>query len=205
MPRELKTSLADLEDRVRRLYGAAGEIGATFTPDAQPFVYAGDLTAPGLSTFRGRRFSYNVSRNAVVYGVSNSWQIKAAVPVIIENVVCTAFCTVAGRKIVFRAMSSTDAALASVYGFQQANWKENVTSFGQSNAAPFATDDDAGVAHFVNAGFTVASMALTNSVAAMIPVTLPLDVYIPEGGGFGWYFLGATTITCEITVNGRIA
>lgn len=48
----------NLEDRLRRLLGLAGEIGSSFEPQLKPVVVAGDLREAGLSSYRGRHWGY---------------------------------------------------------------------------------------------------------------------------------------------------
>lgn len=66
-----KVSLQNVEDRLRRLFGLAGEIGATFTPNLSPAIIAGDLREAGLSSYRGRHWSYCSDPLAAVGKVAN--------------------------------------------------------------------------------------------------------------------------------------
>lgn len=52
-----KTSLQQVEERLRKLFNLAGNIGATFEPDIKPVVLAGDLDGPGYASFRGRHYA----------------------------------------------------------------------------------------------------------------------------------------------------
>lgn len=52
-----RTSLQQVEERLRKLFNLAGNIGATFEPDIRPVILAGDLDGPGYASFRGRHFA----------------------------------------------------------------------------------------------------------------------------------------------------
>jgi hypothetical protein len=51
------TSLGQIEDKLRRALNLAGEVQLQFSPDMTPILIAGDASAPGSATYRGRRFS----------------------------------------------------------------------------------------------------------------------------------------------------
>lgn len=77
------TSLANIEDRLRRSLGLVGEVGTSFRPDIIPVVIADDATRPGMSTTRNRRFTVTLDCASAVVA---SQTIKALAPVIIDRI-----------------------------------------------------------------------------------------------------------------------
>lgn len=53
-----KTSLQQIEDKLRNLFRLAGTIGATFEPNVTPVVIVGNTDEPGVADFRGRHFAW---------------------------------------------------------------------------------------------------------------------------------------------------
>lgn len=85
-----KTSLQQIEEKLRRLFGLAGTIGAEFVPETKPVVLAGDLDGPGVASFRGRHvscFSAALSPNAVA---SQVYAIATPVELIVYALHCSA-------------------------------------------------------------------------------------------------------------------
>jgi len=52
------TALAQLEEKLRRQLGLAGEVGATFQPQLTPVIIAGDLRDAGNAANQGRWFRW---------------------------------------------------------------------------------------------------------------------------------------------------
>lgn len=77
------TSLANIEDRLRRSLGLVGEVGTSFSPDLKPIILADDATRPGMSTTRNRRFTVTLDCASVVVA---SHTIKALSSVIIDRI-----------------------------------------------------------------------------------------------------------------------
>ena len=88
--RRARTSLASVEDKLRRSLGLAGDIGAEFKPDITPVVIADDPQRPGCNSFRGRRFAFSQTVGAVAGGAVVG--VKAGVPVIITRFWTAATC-----------------------------------------------------------------------------------------------------------------
>lgn len=53
-----RTALAAIEEKLRRQFGLAGEVGATLTPDIIPVVITGDLREAGNAANQGRAFQW---------------------------------------------------------------------------------------------------------------------------------------------------
>lgn len=82
--RQARTSLGQIEERLRRALGLAGNIGASFEPKLTPVIIAGDATAPGNPQFRGRRFNASTDETP---GVTWCTGVKALAPIVITRIV----------------------------------------------------------------------------------------------------------------------
>jgi hypothetical protein len=78
------TSLAQIEERLRRALGLVGDVGATFTPNITPVIIAGDASAPGNPSFRGRRFQFGLK--GITTSAANTWGLKAAGDIVITRI-----------------------------------------------------------------------------------------------------------------------
>lgn len=79
------TSLASLEQKLRRQLGLAGEIGASFKPEMIPVIIAGDTREPGNSAgFTGRSFA--VAFNGAGGGANLFFSWRADAPLLIEGI-----------------------------------------------------------------------------------------------------------------------
>lgn len=83
-PKFTGSALQGIEDRLRRLYGLAGDLGVTFEPNVTLSVDAGDLLGPGSNLYRGRRWWYqSVTDTALASTVSG---LSFSAPTIIEQI-----------------------------------------------------------------------------------------------------------------------
>ena len=78
-----KTSLAQIEDKLRKVFGLAGTIGATLTPDLTPSYVMGDARDPGTSNFKGRHWAW-CSRPTPAT-TTGTWGLTAPVPLLIRG------------------------------------------------------------------------------------------------------------------------
>lgn len=53
-----KTALAQLEEKLRRQFALAGEIGSTLVPEVKPVIIVADLREAGNASNQGRAFSW---------------------------------------------------------------------------------------------------------------------------------------------------
>lgn len=113
------TSLAQIEDKLRRALNLAGEVGLTFAPAAIPVVIAGNATDPGCATYRGRRFAG--TKAPAASGAAASVALKAQ-----ENVVITqiAIHAAAAGVLGFVRLASTDVAEPYAMATPFAPWTE---------------------------------------------------------------------------------
>lgn len=79
------TSLAALEQKLRRQLGLAGEIGASFKPEMIPVMIAGDLREPGNSDGFNSR-SWGWALNSAFGGANLNFSIRFDAPVLITEI-----------------------------------------------------------------------------------------------------------------------
>jgi len=83
-PKFTGSALQGIEDRIRLLYGIAGNAGVEFTPNVSLNVDAGSLTDPGTNVFRGRRWFFTSAEDTALASVHQNLMFCS--PVIIEKV-----------------------------------------------------------------------------------------------------------------------
>lgn len=83
-PKNTGSALQNVEDRLRKLYGIAGDLGVSFRPEISLQVDAGTLLGPGTSLYRGRRWSWQSSVDLTAAGAAQSVHFWA--PTIIDKI-----------------------------------------------------------------------------------------------------------------------
>ena len=78
-----RTALAQLEEKLRRQLGLAGEIGSRFEPILTPVIIAADLREAGNASNTGRAFSY--THNAIS-GASGYFSVQPQADVRIDRI-----------------------------------------------------------------------------------------------------------------------
>lgn len=78
------TGLQGIEDRIRKLYGNAGDMGVEWDPKITLNVDAGSLTDPGTNVFRGRRWTYQSSLDLGAAATANAVHFWS--PTIVERI-----------------------------------------------------------------------------------------------------------------------
>lgn len=83
-PKSTGTALQGVEDRLRRLYGIAGDLGVQFKPEISLQVDAGSLLEPGTNLYRGRRWSWQSAVDVTAAGAAQAVHFWA--PTIIDRI-----------------------------------------------------------------------------------------------------------------------
>jgi len=86
---QAKTAIQNISDRIRRAFGAAGEIPVALTEQLQLVAIAADLLEPGNSPYRGRYFTASIGIQNAAVG-STSWALRNSDPVVIDLVLFSA-------------------------------------------------------------------------------------------------------------------
>lgn len=95
-----RSSLSQIEERLRRAFGLAGEIGLELdSAKMAPVVIAADLRDPGLSPERGRYFTAVKGPSLAGVGAT-AWTVLFRRDVIIESIVLSAVANVSDLYVV---------------------------------------------------------------------------------------------------------
>lgn len=177
-----RTSLNDIEDRIRRFFGAAGTIGLDFKPEIIPVAAAGDLYAPGNSTFRGRRW---IGQDSEITAANWVIGIQAQVPVVITGI--SNHSTVAGA---FVRVAILHPGTNVVFNQQTVAWQERPASV--NDWAPLlATAAGAGVvptnAQFIDQWLTWTNGQQEKRYGIMLPAGYALVCYAAVAAGTQYF------------------
>lgn len=162
------TSLQEIEGRIRRMFRSAGNIGATWKPDLTPVMIAGDLTSPGASDLRGRRFMATVYVAAPGANTLFGW--KAQTDIVIDSLFCDA--------------TTTGLASWMLYGPEDADPTVNMLS---QNTFWCESSRFGDAAPLLNSNAMVAgtngNVIRRNALkAAAGPSVQPVGIFIPQNG-----------------------
>lgn len=127
----MKTSLQSLEERIRRIFGSVGDIGATWKPDLTPVAIAADLNQPGASDWQGRRFVLEFTSSGLAMPINQAITWQARTPLIIEGVdwILTSGAPISNAYHMLIVANSTSLALNPNTDIALAGWKEEPTDF----------------------------------------------------------------------------
>lgn len=166
-------SLRDYVDRIRRLFGIAGDIRTSLLLGVQPVILADDLQRPGLATSSGRRFKFT--------------SYTQAATTITEKYRFGFNCVLTRVQVSYTAISATplfarlippNTADAGVTYAQLANaaWTENLTSATDKPLVERATNGVAGL------GILFWQSSVATGAAAAVDIR-DLHMPIPPGQG----------------------
>lgn len=161
------TSLQAVENRLRLLYGLAGEIGADLTPRIELTALAGDLTGPGCNDYRGRRWAATLAlTNAAVGQVA----IQAVDDLIVEGIWVASATAALELSVILGSASIAYAPAVTPVGL----WTERLTDSATPERPPvlghpYAAISLAGTTTI--AAFRLPSNSITNVL--MQPIHLP--------------------------------
>jgi len=189
------TSLQNVEDRLRRLFGQAGTVGASLDPKVSININAGDLYQPGLSTYKGRRFVWSRQwGGTVAAGLAFGIRFLEAVEI---DEIFTSSPQTAGQDWFFSARNTAQAA--SVFGVPAtpAAWAELAQSDTATQGPPL---QEAGFA----AGEPV--QAVVGVHASGLMRLTPVELFIPAGSYLYIQNVGALSgANPWFMIRGRIA
>jgi hypothetical protein len=177
-----KTSLAQIEDKLRKVFGLAGTIGAQLDPTLTPSYVMGDARDPGTSGFKGRHWAW-CSRPTPATTVG-TWGLTSPVPIIIRGFEVSGMS--AGTRLHVHVVASDHPALASWVGNRPCGtWIDQKAS--ETDATPLLDRAVAvGAIVFANQQLTcVASfdtVNVANSTAGAQGRTFDRGIHIPAGG-----------------------
>lgn len=188
------TSLLAIEDRLRRAYGLPGVIGSELDPKLTVSVNAGDLYAPGLSIYKGRRFVWARQwGGTVATGLAFGLRFDETCEI---TQLYTSVAQTAGQDWYWRLTPTPDPASTFAAG-NNATWAEQFFGEGSPAGPPIA-----------EAGF--ATGAAFGQTVDVMPSGLDrrhdVELYIPRGSYLYLQTVGVTSAANPwILVKGRIA
>jgi len=103
-----KVSLQQVEEKLRKFLGLAGNIGATFDPNVTPTLSIGSTDDPGYASFRGRKFIW-ISNTMLASSPANGViGVRFAVPVILRGLMVAGITAGAGNPYVSAHLLTPD-------------------------------------------------------------------------------------------------
>lgn len=178
-----KVSLQNVEDKLRRYFGLAGEIGSNFAPDIRPSIIVGSLDDPGVAPFRGRHWMWASDENAGPAPANNGIALHCPAPVIIRRL---GFMGLPANSRVFVHIYSPDETPFFAPSRSSATWVDQRTTGVERTPL-----QDSGFAWVLKA---VGSPAFTNlnrvlafgGTSASQGLMIPVSLHIPANGGIGF-------------------
>lgn len=162
------TSLGQIEDKLRRALNLAGEVQLQFTPDATPIIIAGDATAPGSATYRGRRFSSGAS---FAHAGAGSVGFKAGDVLVITSI--GFMNSTAGVVLTTRI---ADSSIADPYAMTTADIPFTERSNSSGDVAPITRGAYPAAASAIGTVISVRLSGQSNSLVEQLPCPVVLEV-----------------------------
>lgn len=192
MAKPVLGALANIETTIRRFFAITGPIGTEFTSECKPVALAADLTMPGYSAFRGRRFGFATTTNlGGAAACSVIIKCDAAEGVIIERIGMRA----QGTASILNNIRYCSSDIAAPYATAaRATWIDQGTV--STDAAPVSTNSTIQVDSTLGAPIWMDfSLNSAEPVEVNYPIHLPLKAFlILRWGGViantGFYFFG---------------
>lgn len=189
------TSLAQLEEKLRRNLGLAGKIGAIFKPEMIPVIVVGDLREPGNASNQGRWFSWALT--AATINTGGYMSIRPEQDVLIDQVSYSN--SVAGSFVCYLTSPGVTAArpVAGLVG----TW----TDRKEIAADQVPLTGSGATFEALQGGGT--NFAITNQVVAAnaqnnFPVIFDVRMMLKAGSHLNFFVQGAGSI--DLGVRGRI-
>lgn len=200
-----KTSLAEIENKLRKALGLAGPIGASLDPTLSPTFITGDSRDPGIATFRGRKWAWVSEPVSGPYAIGDVVGLTWSVPVIITHVMLGQVSAANGDWELL-SLAPDDAALGAGAGQwaqnqQQGTWTDQkslttdlVPLFGRSAAVKVA-----GVTPTNTFQKRIHVWQLPNGPASGVDTQMPMrqlgrfGLHAPANGALLWRAVAAFT------------
>lgn len=180
-----KTALAQIEEKLRRQLGLAGEIGAQFDPHLTPVLIAGDLREPGNAFFTGRHF--DVSFNAAGIG-SAAYSLQPQQRVLLTQITVSAVAAAANCELYLNGGLGAASALVGTWS-ERKTGTDQVPILGSTAANPVAANNT--------------NRIFQGQIAAGVTLVIPVNLYLePDLGNTLNLQSGAALMW--LSVHGRI-
>lgn len=187
-----RTALAQLEEKLRRQLGLAGEVGASFQPQLTPVLIAGDLREAGNAANHGRAFSWC---RASAVAANQGFSLRPEADIYIDQLFISSL--VAGLIHVYLTApnETTGVAVASLQG----TWVDRKTV--GTDQVPLTGSANWGA--FTGTTVTDQNRIVAVNLQANGAVVIPVNIMLVAGSALNWQNNpGANTPT--IGIRGRI-
>lgn len=193
-----KTAIQDISDRLRRAFGAAGEIPISLGEQIQLHARVADVTEPGNSPYRGRFFAASIAAQLAAVG-STAWALRNNDQVVYTHILYSSVAAAGDTFSVFN-LDPTTAPL-NVPTFQCGVWTDQRRNVG--DRPPLLDNNNLYIADATAYGTAHRVFTLNGAAAAAVGV---IPVFIHAFAGATLVFqnnLGAGKVI-GISVFGKI-
>lgn len=176
-----KTALSNIEERIRKVLGLAGAYSLGLTEELVLQVKSGDLTGPGCSTYKGRRFMY-ASPATTNMAANFGWGLTITDHVILTSIWCAVPANPAAAITNMEIwMLAPDVAPATAMTTRGGTWVDGKLVTTTSERPPiFLTAEAASSLAGETAPTSVQRiMSVPLSTGGPRFVQLPLEMYLP--------------------------
>lgn len=187
-----RTALAQLEEKLRRQLGLAGEVGATFLPELTPVIIAADLREAGNASNTGRGWMLAIQPG----GAGAVFSLRVEADVFVDRLYLGQVAGAAARHDVWLTVPG-QAPAAAVLGALSGQWVDRKLVQGDQVPITVATAWLALTGTNVNDQNRIAAAALTTSGN----IEFDLNMMLPAGSCLNFAGSAGNTL---ITLRGRI-
>lgn len=178
-----RTALAQLEEKLRRQLGLAGEIGTTFVPELTPVLIVGDLREAGNAANVGRSFMWH----STAMGAATYQSVRVETDVLITHIFMAGSNAAANNAPVFLTVPGQAPAVAVTT--LAGTWCDRKTISGDQ--VPL-TQGPSGALTGTNVNDQ--NRLLNPYLVAGVSLVIPVNIMLPTGSA-----LNAQTAVSSIT------
>lgn len=191
-----RTALAQLEEKLRRQLGLAGEVGATFLPELTPVIVVADLREAGNASNQGRAFSWCFTG---VPGASGNFSLRFEQDCFVDRLWVSNTVTYSANIWLLAPGQAPAIAVAALAG----TWTDRKVV--ATDQVPLTQSAAFGALTGVNVsdqnriwGMSAVAGGAFNGYAQT-----DVNIMVPAGGHLNWNLSGAAG-TAHIGLRGRI-
>jgi len=194
------SSLAGIEERIRRKLGEAGLIEAGFKAEAIPVIIAEDITGPGSQSYRGRRWSSGGVLHTLTAGALSSEAWQAVNPMVLTEVVFNPRDTLANNDLHRFEYTLHYGAPGTVPSYAVATVSGLFTEIAASNA------DRPGILYGQGGTWAITGAWEGGGAAPNVSTRVPLNAFLPAGAFFAVNYAtdAIANGTIYVTLRGRV-
>lgn len=207
--RDIKATqvLGYVEEKLRRVFNLAGQIGVTLDPAVKPVILVDDLRDPGHAFYQGRGFVWSYSSFPTASGVGAYYvhSIQARDDIVTEFVWASGQLDAGASTLILYLTTPDEVTPVAGITFTTGAWRDRRTSATDvppllHNNAWQALTGTAALQENLMLGF-----AATTAVATQLPGAVPLKIFVPRGGCLNWRVEGYSgTTALNIGFAGRV-